>query len=264
MNKTLKIGSHDIAANEISHLDFQVGELSGFPIRIPVSIINGTNDGPTLCVTSGLHGCEYDSIEAAIRLANAFSPDQLAGRLIVLPIINIQSFLQKVPFVNPLDNVNMNRIFPGDEKGTISRRIAHKIFSEFVMQSNFLIDLHGGDLTESIQSHVMVKITGNNEIDEQSRKMADAFDIPYVWELAVSGIADYPGYPKGTITYEAPIRGIPSVTAEAGERGKARGGKRQGSLRRYGECDEAAKHGESNSASNEEKNNFAARGGCSP
>ena len=49
---------------------------------------------------------------------------------------------------------------------------------------------------------------------------AEAFDIPYLWELEVSGIPDYPGYPKGTVTYEAPVRGIPSVTAEAGERGK--------------------------------------------
>jgi uncharacterized protein len=219
VSQTLKIGSREIAQNEAAHWDYEVGEVAGFPLRIPLSVINGAKSGPTLCVTSGLHGCEYDSIEAAIRLTNAFTPDQLSGRLIVLPIINIQSFLQKIPFVNPLDNVNMNRNFPGDERGTISKRMAHRIFSELVMQSNFLIDLHGGDLTESIQSHVMVKITGNNDIDEQSRKMADAFDIPYVWELAVSGITDYPTYPKGTITYEAPIRGIPSVTAEAGERG---------------------------------------------
>jgi uncharacterized protein len=201
------------------HLDYVVAEIAGFPLRIPLSVINGTKDGPTLFVASGLHGCEYDSIEAAIRLTNAFTPDQLAGRLIVLPIINIQSFLQKVAFTNPLDGVNMNRIFPGDEKGTVSRRMAQRIFSELVTQSNFLIDLHGGDLTESIQSHVMVKITGNKEIDDQSRRMGDAFDIPYVWELEESGIPGYPGYPRGTITFEAPLRGIPSVTAEAGEKG---------------------------------------------
>ena len=220
MNSPLKVGGASVEPNSVAHLDYIVGEIAGFPLRIPLSVINGAKDGPTLCVTSGLHGGEYDSIEAAIRLSNAFSPEQLAGRLIVLPIINIQSFLQKVAFTNPLDNVNMNRIFPGDEKGTISRRMAFKIFSELVLKSNFLIDLHGGDLTESIQSHVMVKITGKKEIDDQSRKMAEAFDIPYVWELEVSGIPGYPDYPKGTITYEAPIRGIPSVTAEAGEKGK--------------------------------------------
>jgi len=220
LNEPIKIGSTTTGPSEIRHFDYEAGEIAGVPVRIPVSVVNGARTGPTLCVTSGLHGCEYDSIEAAIRLSNAFTPDQLAGRLVILPIINMQSFVQKVPFTNPLDNVNMNRIFPGDPKGTISRRMANRIFSEVVMQSNFLIDLHGGDLTESIQSHVMVKITGKNDIDEQSRRMADAFDLPYVWELEVSGIPDYPGYPSGTITYEAPIRGIPSVTAEAGERGK--------------------------------------------
>jgi predicted deacylase len=220
MNDEITIGSKIVNQGEVLHFDFEVGEVAGFPLRIPVSIVNGSNSGPTLCVTSGLHGGEYDSIEAAIRLSNSFLPDQLAGKLVVLPIINIQSFLQKIPFINPLDNVNMNRIFPGDSRGTISRRMAQKIFSEIVLQSNFLIDLHGGDLTESIQQHVMVKITGNKEIDEKSRQMAQAFDIEHLWELEVSGIPDYPGYPKGTITYEAPIRGIPAVTAEAGERGQ--------------------------------------------
>ena len=217
---TIKIGSGTVGQNEVRHFEFEAAEISGYPLRIPVTVVNGAKSGPTLCVTSGLHGGEYDSIEAALRLSNAVFPGRLSGKLIVLPIINIQSFLQKVPFTNPIDNVNMNRIFPGDPRGSVSRRMANKIFSEIVLRSNFLIDLHGGDLTESIQAHVMVKITGNKDIDDQSRKMAEAFDIPYVWELEVSGIPDYPGYPKGTVTYEAPSRGIPSVTAEAGERGK--------------------------------------------
>ncbi|HZW58036.1 MAG TPA: succinylglutamate desuccinylase/aspartoacylase family protein [Nitrososphaerales archaeon] len=219
-NETIKLGETKVSPGEILHTDFEVGQFAGFPVRIPLSVINGSKSGPTLCITSGLHGCEYDSIEAAIRITNSFTPERIAGRLIVLPIINLPSFQQKAAFVNPLDNVNMNRIFPGDPKGTISRRIASKIFSELVLQSNYLIDLHGGDLTESIQSHVMVKLTGNDAIDSMSRKMAGAFEIPYLWELEVSGIPDYPGYPKGTVTYEAPIRGIPAVTAEAGERGK--------------------------------------------
>lgn len=220
-NQTITAGQVSVKPGEVVHTEYEAGNISGFPVRIPLSLINGSRPGPTLCISSGLHGCEYDSIEAAIRITNAFSPDMISGRLIVLPIINLPSFEQKTAFVNPLDNVNMNRIFPGDPKGTISRRIAQKIFSELVLQSNYLIDLHGGDLTESIQSHVMVKITGREEVDSMSRKMAEAFEeIPYQWELEVSGIPDYPGYPKGTITYEAPIRGIPAVTAEAGERGK--------------------------------------------
>ena len=217
---TVTVGSVKVSPGEFIHSDFEVGEVAGFPLRIPVSVVNGNQSGPTLCITSGLHGCEYDSIEAAIRITNNFKPDQIAGRLVVLPIINLPSFQQKTAFANPMDNVNMNRIFPGDSNGTISRRMAHRIFSEFVLQSDFLIDLHGGDLTESIQSHVMVKLTGNNDVDSQSRKMAESFDIPYLWELEVLGIPDYPGYPKGTVTYEAPMRGIPAVTAEAGERGK--------------------------------------------
>jgi predicted deacylase len=88
--QVVKIGLNAIRPNEVLHFDYEVAEVAGIPLRIPISVINGARGGPTLCVTSGLHGCEYDSIEAAVRLSNTFLPSEIAGRLIVLPIINIQ------------------------------------------------------------------------------------------------------------------------------------------------------------------------------
>ena len=88
-SEIVTVGSVKVSPGEVVHLDYEVGEVAGFPIRIPVSVINGNQKGPTLCITSGLHGCEYDSIEAAIRISNAFKSSQIAGRLIVLPIINL-------------------------------------------------------------------------------------------------------------------------------------------------------------------------------
>ena len=220
MSNAIKIQDVKTEPGNVKSWEMQVGEISGIPLKMPITVINGAQPGPKLCVTAGIHGCEYDSIEAAIRLSNNIKPQDLKGALLIIPIVNVPSFQQKTPFVCPFDNVNLNRVFPGDVKGSISRRIAHTVFTEVVLKSNFLIDLHGGDLTESILSHVMIKITGQREVDVQSRRIAQMFDIEHIWELEVSGIPGYPNYPRGSITYEASIKGIPSVTPEAGERGK--------------------------------------------
>jgi len=209
-----------VERGSVKSWEMEVSEVSGFPLKIPITVVNGNQVGPRLCITAGIHGCEYDSIEAAIRLSNTIKPADLKGTLLITPIINLPGFQQKTPHVCPLDNLNLNRIFPGNPKGSISQQVAYTVFTQVVMKSDYLIDLHGGDLTESILPHIMVKITGQDSVDAQSRFMAQHFDIEHIWELDSSGIPGYPNYPKGSITYEASVRGIPAIVAEAGERGK--------------------------------------------
>jgi len=82
--------------------------------NIPVIIINGAKPGPKLALVAGSHGTEYASIIALEKLAQSISPAALSGTLIIVPLINLASFAQKVPHVNPIDGKNMNRMFPGE------------------------------------------------------------------------------------------------------------------------------------------------------
>src|SRR5712691_7315103 len=72
--------------------------------NIPVVIVNGAKPGKVLALVSGAHGTEYVSIIAIEKLIAALDPAQITGTVILVPLINIQSFEQKVPHVNPVDN----------------------------------------------------------------------------------------------------------------------------------------------------------------
>jgi predicted deacylase len=91
----------------------------------PVVTVAGASPGPVLFVGAGVHGGEYPAIEAVIRLANSIDAASLAGTLILMPVLNLPAFRNRTPFVCPVDNVNPNRVFPGDPNGTYSEQMTH-------------------------------------------------------------------------------------------------------------------------------------------
>src|SRR5439155_8323203 len=183
---------------------------------IPVVVIHGARPGPVLAVASGAHGSEYASIIAVEMLIDAVKPDDVAGTLILLPIINVPSFERMTPHVNPTDNKSMNRFYPGDPKGTQTDRASYLITKEVVDQCDHLIDLHGGDLDENLRPYSYWTMTGNQKQDDSSRAMVLAFGLDHI---IIS--ADRPKDPKASRYLEntATTRGKPSFTAEAGRSG---------------------------------------------
>src|SRR5437660_10841583 len=79
--------------------------------NIPVVVVNGVKPGKILALVSGAHGTEYVSIIAIEKLIVQIDPGQLTGTVILVPLVNIASFEQKVPHVNPIDNKSMNRFY---------------------------------------------------------------------------------------------------------------------------------------------------------
>src|SRR5262245_53431934 len=85
---------------------------------IPVVVVHGARPGPVLAVVSGAHGTEYASILAVQSLIGAVRPSELAGTLVLVPLVNVASFERLTPHVNPVDNKSMNRFYPGSPTGT--------------------------------------------------------------------------------------------------------------------------------------------------
>src|ERR1700736_3463107 len=133
--------------------------------NIPVIVINGAKPGPVLALVSGAHGTEYASIIALEKLIPVLDPAQLSGTVVLLPLVNIPSFLQKVPHVNPIDNKSMNRFYPGKADGTQTERASYLITKQVVDRSDYLIDYHGGDLDESLRPYAYWGPTGKNSQD---------------------------------------------------------------------------------------------------
>src|ERR1041385_1664661 len=87
--------------------------VQGQPYRLPMWLINGVGEGPTLVVTAGIHAAEYASIAAALELGRSLDPASLSGRVIVVPIVDIPAFSARSIYICPLDGKNPNRVFLG-------------------------------------------------------------------------------------------------------------------------------------------------------
>jgi uncharacterized protein len=185
-------------------------------LSIPVFVANGAKPGPVLALVSGAHGTEYASIIALEKVIERVDPASLSGTLIVVPLLNINSFEKKVPHVNPIDNKSMNRFYPGNMSGTQTDRALFMMTKEVVDRSNYLIDLHGGDLDESLRPYSYWSPGATPEQDRISREMVLAFGLDHI---IIS--ADRPTDPAASryLDNTARLRGKPSVTVEAGYAG---------------------------------------------
>jgi uncharacterized protein len=184
--------------------------------RIPVVVINGEKRGPVLALVSGAHGTEYTSIIALEKLINLLDPSQITGTVILIPLVNIPSFEQKVPHVNPVDNKSMNRFYPGKADGTQTERASFLITKEVVDRCDYLIDYHGGDLDESLRPYAYWGPTGKEAQDQVSKQMVLAFGLDHIiiWRDRPTDLAAT-RYLDNTST----ARGKPSIVVEAGYAG---------------------------------------------
>ena len=183
---------------------------------IPVIVINGAKSGTKLALVAGSHGTEYASIIALEKLAQIVAPPELSGTLIIVPLVNLASFAQKVPHLNPIDGKNMNRMYPGSADGTQSERASWAIGRQVVEQCDYLIDLHGGDLDENMRRYSYWPVTGNDKLDATTREMALAFGLDHIVIQKNQGPA---AAGATTISRFATDLGKPTVIAEAGHAG---------------------------------------------
>src|SRR5499433_4129992 len=213
---TFNVGSASAARGQKATGVIEVPAGSDAGTSIPVAVFHGARPGPVLALVSGAHGTEYTSIVSLERLIGILNPAEMSGTVIIVPLVNIPSFEQKVPHVNPIDRKSMNRFYPGKLDGTQTERASYLITKQVVEQCDHLIDLHGGDLDESLRPYSYWTRTGNEKQDRISKEMVLAFGLDHI---IIS--TDRPKDPQASRYLEntATTRGKPSITVEAGHAG---------------------------------------------
>ena len=184
---------------------------------IPVSIIKGKEGGPVFTIIAGVHGVEYSSIIAAYDLLKEIDAAQLKGTLIIIPLANPSAFYGRTPFLNPQDNLNLNRVFPGSEDGSITEQIAHFITTEIIPVSDVFIDMHGGDANEDLLSFIgYYKNEGQPQNTATIKRLAEASGFDYVvsWPYTLP-----PDQPAKYAFKQAVQDGKVALTIEAGKLG---------------------------------------------
>ena len=187
---------------------FQDGTLS-----IPVLAARGSRPGKTLVTTAGVHGDEYEGMEAIHRTFAALDPASMTGSFIAVPVVTLPAYWMACR-VNPLDGRNMARVFPGSPDGSASDRLAARLLDRVLRHASLYIDLHSAGRG----SHwvTMCGFSNHGPQADTARAAAKCFGAPVIWE--------HPHDPESigrTLTATNDL-GIPSLYTEAYGGGHAR------------------------------------------
>ena len=149
-------------------------------LSVPVLAVRGARPGKTLVTTAGIHGDEYEGMEAIHRTFDALDPASMSGTFVAVPVVTIPAFWMACR-VNPLDSRNMARVFPGSEEGSASERLAARLLDRVMRHASLYIDLHSAGRG----SH-WVTMCGysaqKGSHTEIARAAARCFGAPVIWE----------------------------------------------------------------------------------
>ena len=177
--------------------------------EIPVWTICGKEEGKTLIITAGVHGCEYVGIESIKKIYNMIDSKDIKGNIVILPLTNQEGFYSGSKQVNPIDNKNLNREFLSDTD-TITDRIVRFIKQEIYTIADFILDLHGGDINESMTPLVFCPGQASEEVNRISEEAA--MHLPVNYRIPTSS--------KNGLYSCATSNGIPGLLLEIGGNGR--------------------------------------------
>lgn len=183
-------------------------------LPVPITVIQN-GKGPTLVLMAGNHGDEYEGQIAISKLAYDLASADVRGRLILLPMLNFPA-AQAGLRTSPIDDGNLNRLFPGDPKGSPSEMIAHYVEEVIMPMADYAIDLHSGG-SSLFYPPTSLRGKGHSPEEEAAlKRMQDAFDLPYAWVFTSGGGS---ASAARTAMGAANRKGVVNVMAELGGAG---------------------------------------------
>ena len=201
-DKPLKINGNTFEPGSRKTIDLPLGRLyTHAPMSIPVHVVSGKRPGSRLFVSAAIHGDEINGVEIIRRLLKLPALKRLAGTLIAVPIVNIHGLITHSRYLP--DRRDLNRSFPGTEKGSLAARVANIFMTEIVAQSTHGIDIHTGAVHRSNLPQVRANLD-----DEETKRLAHEFQVPVIIS---SNLRD------GSLRESAAEYGIPMLLYEAGE-----------------------------------------------
>ncbi len=202
MNNIIEIVGEKIEPGSQTPVMVKTSEFyTGNPVKLPLVITHGAEKGPKLFITAAVHGNEINGTEIVRRLNAELDPERISGTVICIPIVNIFGFYsmkRKMP-----DGRDLNRSFPGIEKGSSTSRIAKLLFEEIISKCDYGIDIHTPRMNRFEIPHTEADIH-----NEAVFRIANAFGLPII--INTKG-------PEKSLQNTATEAGIPTIVYSAGE-----------------------------------------------
>lgn len=170
--KVISINGQEIKPGENVEVELPLARLyTDTRISMPVQVLRGKRDGPTMFISAAIHGDELNGIEIIRRLIHHKKLNIIRGTLILVPIVNVHGVLNLSRYMP--DRRDLNRSFPGSVKGSLAGRVAHTFLTEIVSLCDYGIDLHTGAIHRSNLPQIRANLS-----DEETKTLAEVFGVP--------------------------------------------------------------------------------------
>ncbi|MCP5155522.1 MAG: succinylglutamate desuccinylase/aspartoacylase family protein [Ectothiorhodospiraceae bacterium] len=185
---------------------------------LPIPLVCLKNGpGPTVLLMSGNHGDEYEGQVALTKLVKVLDPETIRGRVLILPMANYPAAKAGMR-TSPIDDANLNRVFPGDPDGTVTHQIAYYIEHVLMAMSDYMIDLHSGGSSLTYLPSVIMGGDPSDETFAAKLGMMRAFGAPYAFIFPgghSSGVSAAAAARQGVVALGTELAGAGTVSPEA-------------------------------------------------
>lgn len=196
------IGTVKIRAGSRREVSLPISRLvTGAEVSLPVHVLHGREDGPTLWLSAAIHGDEVVGIEVVRRVLARLDPKTIRGTVLAVPIVNVLGVMSGDRYLP--DRRDLNRSFPGSARGSLAGRIAHLMMKEVIGPSDVGIDLHTGADRRTNLPQIRCDLE-----DPETRALAEAFGAPVAYHAKLR---------DGSLRYAARERGARVLLYEGGE-----------------------------------------------
>ena len=169
---SFEIGGVRVRPGRAQSLSLPIMRLvTGADVDLPLRVLHGREDGPTVWVDAAVHGDEAVGVEVVRQVLAGLDPKTMRGTLIAVPIVNVLGFMNGDRYLP--DRRDLNRSFPGSPRGSLAARIAHLMMTEVIAKSTVGVDLHTGSDRRTNLPQVRADLD-----DPRTRELALAFGAP--------------------------------------------------------------------------------------
>jgi len=200
--ESFAIGPVRVRPGQIRNLELPITRLvTGSDVSLPVRVVHGREDGPTIWIDAAIHGDEVVGVEVVRQVVAGLDPKTFRGTLVAVPIVNVLGFTVGDRYLP--DRRDLNRSFPGSARGSLAGRIAHLFMTEVVAKCEVGIDLHTGSDRRSNLPQIRADLD-----DPRTRELAEAFGAPVMLHARIR---------DGSLRHAAREQGATVLLYEAGE-----------------------------------------------
>ena len=182
-------------------------------ITIPLCVARN-GEGPTALLTGANHGDEYEGPIALQNLAYSLNPDDISGRVIIVPAFNFPAF-RAATRTSPIDSGNMNRAFPGRPDGTVTEKIADYFQRTLLPMSDVVLDIHSGGKTLEFLPFSAVHVLDDKAQQQACVAAMQAFNAPFsmmLLEIDSAGMYDTAAEEQGKVFVSTELGGGGTAT----------------------------------------------------